>query len=106
MNRDDIIRMAEKAKFLTEDDEFGMYAQSDFDGRIRIEEYACGERLEEFANLIADAAKEEERKACEAICFTHGAQKCLEEIVMRQFNRQPISKEQTLTYKFNPIEFD
>jgi hypothetical protein len=56
----DIIEMALKAGFLSRDNSSAMYAESDFDGEICMEEYAIGERLKRFAALV----RADEREQC------------------------------------------
>lgn len=47
-----VIEMALKAGFLSRDNSSAMYSESDFDGEICMEEYAVGERLKRFAELV------------------------------------------------------
>lgn len=55
-----VIEMALKAGFLSRDNSSAMYSESDFDGEICMEEYAVGERLKRFAELV----RADEREAC------------------------------------------
>ena len=59
-----VIEMALKAGFLSRDNSSAMYSESDFDGEICMEEYAVGERLKRFAELV----RADEREACAKVC--------------------------------------
>ena len=63
--REDIINMALEAGFLSSDDSCGIYAESDFDREICIEEYAVGEQVARFAELEAAREREDCAKVCE-----------------------------------------
>ena len=80
-----VIEMALKAGFLSRDNSSAMYSESDFDGEICMEEYAVGERLKRFAELVrADERNRtstqehwteyersiaaQEREACAKVC--------------------------------------
>jgi hypothetical protein len=68
MIREDIIRMAIEAGFLSNEDSSGCFAASDFDMEICAEEYAYGEIVERFANLVEAASAAAEREACAQVC--------------------------------------
>ena len=44
--------MALQSGFMGKDDSCGMYAQSEFDGEICLEEYAIGEKIRRFEALV------------------------------------------------------
>lgn len=77
--REDIISMALEAGFLSSDDSCGIYAESDFDREICIEEYAVGEQVARFAELVAAR----EREAC-AILAEKEAQYSLAEAIRKR----------------------
>jgi len=56
--------MAMEAGFLSSEESSGCFAASDFDMEICAEEYAYGEIVERFANLVEAASAAEEREAC------------------------------------------
>ena len=68
MIREDIIRMAIEAGFLSNEDSSGCFAASDFDMEICAEEYAYGEIVERFANLVEAASAAAEREECAKVC--------------------------------------
>jgi hypothetical protein len=68
MTRDDIIRMAMKAGFMSREESSAIYSSSDFDKEICCEEYAYGEIVEKFAYLVATAEREACAKAIAEVC--------------------------------------
>lgn len=85
-----VIEMALEAGFLSSDESCGIYAQSDFDGLICIEEYAVGEKVKRFAALV----RADEREACAKVCESTAWTSSIEE--WRDMTKKDVSSKSML----------